>query len=282
MVPSASNDNGRALEFAVTWKLDLDGGKLTSTAQRHQVAYKKYFDALLPRMNTEFTIASERIAKWLNSIFLITGSTVDKSLDSDPGAADLIVTSGSKILKLSLKHNHDALKHQRPHALAQQCGFSRGSAEDLQHRSGMEKIEGIFRQSTVALAKYTDNETAKFKMLEDVCKLSSDSITEWAKNSPNMAGYYFGFLVANDCYQIIVDTNKSLSVEVHDYNSLNMPSSVSTSTNGIYLHMVFDNGFALKARLHTASSTISKAGKQLSLKFDTRKHMGRVPSSRLS
>jgi len=83
------------------------------------------------------------------------------------------------------------------------------------------------------------------------------------------------------CHQVIVDTTNDLSVEVHDYSSLNMPNSVSTSTNGIYLFIDFDNGFKLKARLHTAASKISAPGKQLSLKFDTRKHAGAVPVAKL-
>ena len=282
MASSVSNDNGRALEFAVTRQLDLGGATLTATAQHHQAEYKKYFDIMVPKLKSEFIVASERIVKWVDTTVSTVGSTVDKSLDSDPGVADVLVTAGSKTLNLSLKHNHDALKHQRPHALAQQCGFPLRSTEDIQHRTRMKSIEDIFRQKTRGLVKYTDNDPAKFKMLEDVSKSCGDSINAWAKNNPSTVRYLFGFLVTKDCYQVIVNTKKSLSVEVHDYNSLNMPSSVSTSTNGIYLYMVFDNGFELKARLHTASSTISKAGKQLSLKFDTRKHMGRVPSSRLS
>ena len=99
MASSVSNDNGRALEFAVTRQLDLGGATLTATAQHHQAEYKKYFDIMVPKLKSEFIVASERIVKWVDTTVSTVGSTVDKSLDSDPGVADVLVTAGSKMFQ---------------------------------------------------------------------------------------------------------------------------------------------------------------------------------------
>ncbi len=288
MPSSASNDNGRALEYAVTRRLKSKGATLTPTAVRHQSEYQKYFDNLLPKLKSDFEEASGRIVTWIASQVPIESSLVDKSIDSDPGTADVLISGGSQNINLSLKHNHDALKHQRPHALAQQCGFSKNSAQDIQHRVNMKAVEEDYRNEVPDAVNYIDEEDAKFDMLEKVCDVSVNSINQWADSNPSSVKSLFGFLVANDCYQVIVSTKGSVKVEVHDYNGVNMPSSVvasvdtaENSEHRIYMQMNFDNGFELRARLHTASKKISAPGKQISLKFDTKKDVGTVPVTEL-
>ena len=53
---------------------------------------------------------------------------------------DIKVISNSRDLNISLKHNNDAVKHQRPSATAQQFGYQKRSSEDLLFRTQYESI----------------------------------------------------------------------------------------------------------------------------------------------
>ena len=281
MPSSTSNDNGRALEYAVSYQLELNQGTLSQTAKRHQNQYREYFEALEPDLRSDFFEASERIARWVQGSLSIANSKIDKSLDSDLGTADVMITQGKFIMNLSLKHNHLALKHQRPYSLAQQSGFIRHSPQDVQHRNRMQIVEGRYRKASTGLSKYTDNDPLKFKMLGDVCDACSKSINEWSSTQPGYAKRLFEFLVSNNCYQVVVRTRKKVEIVVYDYNSVTVPNSVFAESNGHYVQLYFDNGFTLSLRLHTASSKISQAPSQLSLKFDTKKLEGSVETYKL-
>jgi hypothetical protein len=145
----------------------------------------------------------------------------------------------------------------------------------------MQIVEGRYRKASTGLSKYTNNDPLKFKMLGDVCDACSKSINEWSSTQPGYAKRLFEFLVSNNCYQVVVRTRKKVEIVVYDYNSVTVPNSVFAESNGHYVQLYFDNGFTLSLRLHTASSKISQAPSQLSLKFDTKKLEGSVETYKL-
>jgi hypothetical protein len=277
MPSSTPNDNGRALEFAVAREFASRGADLTKFASGQLSRYQSYYSALGDKTQSDFVLASRKIADWISSQMIISESTLEMIGDSDPSAANLILRAEASSIKLSLKHNHHALKHQRPYSLAIQSGFSQGSPEDSDHRQRMKDVSDLYRGAASGQTHYNENDTLKMIMLSSICKVCSDSINDWAGRQSGFALDLFRFLVSDDCYQVVVQTGSSVQVEVSDYSTLHAPTAVSARTAAHYLHMKFDNGFELKARLHTASSKISNPGRQLALKFDTQKHAGSVP-----
>ena len=118
----------------------------------------------------------------------------------------------------------------------------------------------------------------------NVCKACAKSIATFP-NQSLLAEKLFGFLVGPDCKKVIVRTRgtKTLKrIEVVDYTTIQKPTKVTPTIEkrplSSSLVLVFDNGWKIDLRVHTASSRISENG-QLSLKFDVQRKTGVLPVS---
>tara|TARA_Y100000588_G_scaffold181176_1_gene194960 strand:+ start:3586 stop:4470 length:885 start_codon:yes stop_codon:yes gene_type:complete len=272
-----SNRNGRALEFTITRLLSqCENAQLTFKALEDLNRDQDKFDSLPIILQRKYLSASNKLIEWINDSFLHDRITIDKSNDGDSGSWDIQISSDIKKMRLSVKHNHSALKHPRPYSLAQSCGYEKGSPEDVQHRMNLGKIASLYRENAAGQILFNENPQLLHDMLAKVSKACTLSLEDWRKSNHSLATNLFEFLVSNNYYKFEVFTTSGLSANLYDYTSIKSPDSLKSSSDKQYLQMDFDNSWLLRARLHNASSKIGSNNRQLSLKYDVQKVHGLV------
>lgn len=271
-----SDRNGRALEYCVTLELSkLDNFHLSTDSVSMNYRDQGKFSDLPNPLKAKFEAASISIKNWLSSSLDAKHEyTINRLNDSASNPADIEVFSKSNKISLSLKHNSVALKHPRPYSLAQFCGFSKGSNEDISHRNNMSIAENNFRRVTKGISLYSENSSAVNQLYSEVCEVCKTSLLDWNTKHGTIAKDLFLFLVSNGFYKVIVDTTSTTSVVVQDYTNLKTPSDFSCIAKNNRLIISFNNDWIINLRVHTASSRVSNIGSQLSLKFDAQKTSG--------
>lgn len=281
MAINISDRNGRALEYAISRELVNTGlpASLTPRAVSDNLRDASKFTALPASLQTQYQQASAKVAQWASRQFLNQQIIVDRLPDLANSVTDISIQSASKTIDLSVKHNHQALKHPRPYSLAQFCGYPKSSAQDLAHRASLDNIASAFRASANSTTKFNLCAPAQItKLYDDFNKACKASIDAWASVDKALPQALFDFLVNTGFYKVIVDTRSSsgVTVTLQDYFLIPKVKTVSTTTNANRLIFKFDNGWEINCRLHTASSSISSAPKQLSLKFDAQRTAGTI------
>ncbi|OCQ95641.1 hypothetical protein BCD67_10505 [Oscillatoriales cyanobacterium USR001] len=270
------NLRGRALEYAIVaeiiQRLPQNQINLTQrTLQNQQRDLPKYLH-LSVNMQQNYQQCSARIFQWLDSNFAI--STQPLSIDRLPDknsqqgdVTDIRIVMGSQEINLSVKHNHSALKHQRPASTAQHCGYTKGSPEDIQFRTDYNNITTAFT-TTVQGDTYfrdLDNGVVLTLLYIPICTLVTEFINSFC-SSPISASHLFSFLVGRiDFYKIIFYESQNLLL-VQDFRKPPFVNSVTAQSDQSYAHLQFSNAWKISMRLHTASSRITS---NPSLKFDT-------------
>ena len=286
-VSTKSNDNGRALESLITTELEkvrfIELTQRTLDAQRRDNAKVKGLD---PNLSRSFQKSAKVITDWIISEIGTNHDLaveVDRSSVGDAGVADININYGRKSLPLSVKHNHDALSHARPYSLFKSCGFGESSS-DTAHRDALAKACNNFRGQAGSAKLFNQVANLVPELYGNVCKACAKSIATFP-NQSLLAEKLFGFLVGPDCKKVIVRTRgtKTLKrIEVVDYTTIQKPTKVTPTIEkrplSSSLVLVFDNGWKIDLRVHTASSRISENG-QLSLKFDVQRKTGVLPVS---
>tara|TARA_Y100001960_G_scaffold2716_1_gene2951 strand:+ start:203 stop:1060 length:858 start_codon:yes stop_codon:yes gene_type:complete len=280
MAENNSDRNGRALEYILCVELDkLPNYNLTPQAQRLNARDKDKFLSLPHNLQTDYISATPSICNWINNYFSNTNNaSVDRLNDTPDDPSDVIITDANKKLSISLKHNHEALKHPRPYSFAQACGYQKGTNEDLYYRNFMTSATNNFRTMIKNKTRFNQcPSTAIDKLYLDVCLACKQSIDFWKTTDNNLPSHLFKFLVGNGFYKVIVETTKNcVNVKAQDFLTIPIPTSVNTKVNANRLILEFNNGWILNLRIHTASSEISTAPNQLSLKFDAQKDVGLI------
>jgi len=172
---------------------------------------------------------------------------------------------------LSIKHNHKALKHQRPPTTAERCGFLSKSTEDRIFRKQYEDITDIFLEQAweqfPEATKFNEikkrqNDFINKKLYLPVCNHVANFINSHCKESRNIIALFTFLVGKTDFYKIIDFTNE---IHIYKFHEIDLPQSVKAETSGdSYVKLYFSNGWVISMRLHTAASNLGK-----SLKFDT-------------
>ncbi len=279
MTENVSDRNGRALEYIIAIELEkLRGFTLTSQTRLLNGRDKDKFLSLPSSLKSHYQDAALKISKWAETLFSSNANvTVDRLNDNPDDPSDFILLSNNSRVSISLKHNHEALKHPRPYSFAQACGYQKNSPEDISHRNRMNLGSNYFRNASKGKLHFNQCSPSSIeKLYFDVCKSCEDSISTWKTTNKNLASILFDFLVSSGYYKIIVDTRNGTQVKVQNFLNIPQPSSLTTSVKGNRLLLEFNNGWAINLRIHTASSKIASAPSQLSLKFDAQKEVGAV------
>ena len=202
---------------------------------------------------------------------------------------DIRIGYGNNIFKnISLKHNHDACKHQRPATLIKNQLGIQNPTLDKQYRSELKAIENRFK----ALVLSTDvDEEGNFvfravkarlpnsisDLYNDVCNLVKNYLINYT--NPESTQRYFKFLVGKTNFEKVILDPKSRLILIKDFSNIPNATSITSASinpqNG-YLVVQFNNDFILNMRLHTASSKF-KLTSSLSLKFDSTVDMNNAP-----
>ena len=288
MTENISDRNGRALEYSIVKHLFTRYKvKLTPQAIKDQGRDEHKFDELPLKLKKIFIDSSVKIGGWLSENWEINGNILldrlgdDKAKEGDVTDIRLIFPDKSRI-NLSIKHNHDAVKHQRPGALAQQCGFPKKSTIDKEYRLAFRNVKELFlcdadkinpNAITFNDLRNVDSDFIFKSLYNPVCNLVEDFINEHC-NDEEHSKHLFCFLVGTiNFYKVIV--TKEL-VKILAFSDIPLPKSVTaTQTSDHYVDLLFSNEWKFSMRLHTASSGISG----VSLKFDTRAANAPIPTA---
>lgn len=272
------NLQGRALEYAIVaeiiQRLPQNQIHLTQRALQDQRRDEPKYLNLSPRMQENYTKCSAGIFQWLDSNFQISTQSISidrlsDHLSKQGDVTDIRFAIGSLEINLSVKHNHEALKHQRPASTAQHCGYIKGSAEDIQFRRDYSDITRAFTTTVQGYTNFRDlNQGVVFTQLySPICQLVTQFINTFC-TSQSSASHLFTFLVGRkDFYKIIFYESQSL-VLIKNFSKPPFVNSVTAdSSNQNYVSLQFSNAWTISMRLHTASSRITI---NPSLKFDTK------------
>lgn len=183
-------------------------------------------------------------------------------------AADVVVQLGTgAVYRLSLKHNNQSIKHQRPHMLWKHLGLLDPDKEAFQ--TAFRSINNKWMRSFKPYAQYCDVPTGlKKAMYADVLRLCRDYIMGAPREChANLLRFLEG---AADTH-VLVWSRATGTVSVwntSDKSTRTRPRVHSIQqANGTTLILRCNCQKVIKMRLHTASKGIK--GNSLSLKFDT-------------
>mgnify|MGYP001257649622 FL=1 len=280
---TVSNLNGRSLEYLLV-KLISDNNpnitisESTINAQNRDAAN---ISRLNPELKTSMGSSCLKIYEWIISE-LEELTEVERFTDHQGtlgNPTDIKVISNSRDLNISLKHNNDAVKHQRPSATAQQFGYQKRSSEDLLFRTKYESILDDFYdiclESEPEAKKYNEVTDLTYDFLyKPMNDLVVSFINEFG-NKPNNRNHYFKFIFGDEnIFRVIANggqVNIVPNVPSTDIISISAERySLGDETIDMknYIKIIFNGEFFIIQRLHTASSLIESR----SLKYDTRMH----------
>jgi hypothetical protein len=280
---TVSNLNGRSLEYLLV-KLISDNdpniiiSELTINAQTRDAAN-------ISRLNSELKTSMERsclkIYEWIiNEIGKpkeVIRLTDYQGTLGNP--TDVKIISETRNLSISLKHNNNAIKHQRPSATAQHFGYSKGSSEDLLFRRKYETILDEFYSICEAAfpeaKRYDEVLESTYKHLyKPMNDLVISFINEFG-NKQNNRNHYFKFIFGDEnIYKVIAhDGEINIVPNIPSTDIISISAQRYLLRDGVndknnYIKIIFNDDFFIVERLHTASTLITSR----SLKYDTRMH----------
>lgn len=272
-----SDTNGRALEYCLTDRLSVllnNAVPLSGKTKQDQDRDLIKFQNLSSMMQNYYLRQCSKIAEWINGEKINNIDTeivINRLTDNDArngNVSDISIIANNFIYNISLKHNNDAVKHQRPGGLYKQMCLSNTS--DIEYKRKIKEIEASFFKKINGLDFLLFSDVKEFNsaIIDDLYSDMCNVITNEINSNCNNAGCFFGFLVGNTDFDKIIITEKEIKIMM--FSGIHKPKSVLASTKGnSYINLLFDNGFVFSMRLHTASSRFDLGG-ALSLKFDTR------------
>lgn len=287
---AGSNERGRALEYKIAIEAAdfLEGlgleVKSSDSTKRLNFHHKDYFDELDSETKDSFEAGAKAFCKWLEKQEWVKNAMVvtidrfgdDKAKKRDPTDIQLGVTDKDGQLSFknfSVKHRHNALCHPRLPSLAQQCGFTGGSAEDKSWRKTYNKVWNNFYgrvnqlNSDIKTTTYLKEKHPDF-ILKNFLEPMQKAVVKFLKQYKNKSGQaksFFRYLVGDLGYYVI--KNKPNLVEIKHFENIGDPKSFSITypapgklkeelTNSFLIE--FSNGWQIAMRLHTASSRLLK------------------------
>ncbi len=286
-----SNNNGRALEAKLVDVLYQQNRGITligatQQAQQRDLTYFSALPVMQQRLFSDFSV------RYSDELSVEDIQTIERLKDSAAVAGDVtdirLVYIDGHIRNISLKHNHDACKHQRPSAfISNQLGIT-DAALDTQYRNELKMIEDRFKSFTLLTDRNGDGEylfsLVKARaphlitnLYQDVCNLILRYLTSYADSFAIQR--YFKFLVGNTNFEKVTLDPANRTIWIKDFSNVQDAYAVNKAyidaMNG-YLIVQFDNNFILNMRLHTASSRFNLRS-SLSLKFDSTVDMNNAP-----
>ncbi len=252
------NDTGRAFEYAIVDYFERRGYALGPLASHHSSLYEPYFFAQTHQVQKDFQQSAEDFFNWFqNTLSSKVAKQIDGLPDNSGSVVDVFIGDLSKVVNFSLKHNHLALRHNRPHGLPERCGIP-GTTEADAYLDSVYAIEKLMRiQDPVQHFSQLTNKRKWMKMINENCRQFLDT---WQSSIPATVPTYFGFLTGNDrpYYKLVLDSRGANSgTYIHEFLTSSLPSKVKFSyNNSDHLVMEYNNGWTLKKRLHNAQSDL--------------------------
>ena len=287
-----SNDIGRALEYKIVNFITqkIRSVELLQNTPNDQYRDGEYYSKLNHALKIKYTKSAEKVFEWLENKFALSQANIIKIRRLTDAEAirgdvtDIRIYVDNEVTNLSIKHNHRALKHQRPSATPKQCGLGKNTELSKNFKVDYKSVSLDFLQASKKLSP----SATLFKELKDInydfiddhlyspmCKLVLELLNK-VSSKPVNAQAYFDFLVGNnDFHKIMVFDSV---VEIKEFASLPVVTSMQvTQINKSNIGIKFSNNWEIKMRLHTASSRLET----VSLKFDTQPVDIKVPTLKI-
>ena len=196
---------------------------------------------------------------------------------------DVLLRTGKKVIGVSCKSNHEALKHPRLSGtldFVQSWGLDpHGCSPDYWRavKPIFAELSSIRQESgATILWAQLENKPERFywplldAWADEITRLCSVSDEQSAVVCKEMISYLIG---RNDFYKVICHGANSVNIQAYNFNDTlatrktKYPSSINVinkKNGGVYSKtIVFNHGFSINFRIHNASSRVEP-----SLKFD--------------
>jgi len=294
MTSSVSNDTGRALEYeiveefieyCISKKILF---KLSSRTEDERVRDKKYFESLSKKLQEDFIKCAKTFIKWSDREKWFENTqeiSIDRLPDSmgvQGDATDIkfyLMKEGRNIEKdISVKNNHNALKHPRLPRLPEQCGIN----DDKIKEKYIEDHNLIWKKFK-ELAEKLNSKATKFNELKKIDPSFIDKnlykplielvIFFMKKNLIKEENLKFFFQFLTGKTNFITIKNEQDHILVKHFEKIKIPKKFKITypadTSLTTFLMELDNKWKITFRLHTASEHFIEKGKlKTSVKFD--------------
>lgn len=273
---NTSDRNGRALEYIIFAEIERQLAnnpvQITARTVQSQSNDRQKYLNLPSSAQQKYELAARRVWEWLFKQLSANEQVqqLDRLSDNDAkrdDVTDIRIATNIRAINLSIKHNHKAIKHQRPASTAQHCGFALKSLEDVNFRRNDKAITERFRTIAHGYLYFRDldQDIVLSELYVPTCELVANFINEFCLQ-PEKANHLFTFLCGNvSFYKVIFDEQYNrLSIQTFDRSSF--VESVCAENDQSYVNLSFSNLWKISMRLHTTSSRITLSP---SLKFDT-------------
>lgn len=257
-MPRTQNDTGRAYEYAIVDYFENQGYALGPLASHHSSLYENYFLAQSQATQKDFRGSASDFFNWFESNFSSKVSKYVESLPDNSGSVvDIFIGDPGAEINFSLKHNHLALRHNRPHGLPERCGISTTSEAD-EYLNAVYQIEKSMREEDPVqkFSKLAD----KRKWMKAINENCRNFLIDWQVSIPETVPNYFGFLTGNDrpYYKLVLNSvGINRGSYIHEFLTSTLPKQVQFTYNtSDHLVMKYDNEWILKKRLHNAQSNL--------------------------
>lgn len=283
-------DFGRAFEWAVGCSISRQAGAPIIPSAFSKVAETAYAKMNEKTKNSFIKAADIALAHILEKENALIASITDKKIEFNTDSAgkhgdvrDVLLYVGGKVLGISCKHNHQALKHSR---LSGKCDFIKVWGIDANGCSSdyWAKVNPLFTKLT-KLRK----DSGRTMLWDDVVDKANEYywpvLDAWADEITNLCEQgiekqaevcksIISYLVGkHDFYKVICEGQKRVSIQGFNFNNTlttrktKYPDSINainSKNGGQYSKtVVFNHGYSINFRIHSASSKVES-----SLKFD--------------
>jgi hypothetical protein len=283
-------ESGRAFEWAVGCSLSKITGAPIVPSAFSEIAVASFVKVKVETQNSFIKAADIAILHILEKEKTLLASSKDQKIIFNTDVAgkhgdvrDILLYVGDKVLGISCKHNHHALKHSR---LSGKCDFIKAWGVD---ESGCSdeywgKVKPLFAQLTKL--RKDSKQTMLWNDIADkaneyywpvldawgqeIQRLCNESAEKQADVCKSIISYLVG---KHDFYKVICERQTRVSIQGFNFNKslatrkTKYPDSINainSKNGGQYSKtIVFNHGFSINFRIHSASSSVEP-----SLKFD--------------
>lgn len=295
-----SNDQGRAYEFAWINALNQTISKIRKTvvvSNSSLEANKRAWDVMPEEMKELLSASAEaavdavlelepRMLENNNDVLLLEPQKDDLGIAGD--VRDIVIKRNDIDweIGLSIKHNHEAIKHSR---LSHKLDFGKewfGIPCSTHYWDDVTPIFERLKTEKVNKTKWSEIEDKDDTVYVPLLQAFIDEVNRANAIDPTMPRKMVEYLIGiNDYYKVVSHDSKRLTL-IHSFNvhgTLNQPSQVKVSAISVpivqlptelvtmrfktdsknTIEMYLNNGWELSFRIHNASSKVEP-----SLKFD--------------
>ena len=270
-LPPTSAHQGHALEylFAKEMREVLPACHFTERAERDQCRDASKHENLDKTMQLYFKKGVGSFLQWFLPTFRSSIDAGPCELDRLPDSAGVqgdvtdirLNFADDSVFNLSIKHNHDAIKHPRPMSIPSHCGFSSG---DQELEAYVSYYKSSIRQPAIE-AYNLEHPDKSFSQVEEehpeykaqlVYEPIVDHVVAFLGGlAPhNQASFYKWLCGCEPFYKVIVRRKRT---EVFDYTSIEFAKSLKVYKEASnYVVLEPNVGFGVKMRIKNDSSDV--------------------------